>query len=248
MILDDIIARKRQDLLTMPAFSGALRLSQRDFRQALQQKSRAIIAECKARSPSEGVICSDYDLPTIVRDYVAGGAAALSVLTDAPYFGGSLADLATVRGLCDLPLLCKDFVVDSKQVDLARGHGADAVLLIMRVLTLPEATALKKQVESLGMTAVLEIFDEQDLGKALALDPEVILVNHRNLADFSVNRDKDNLLAKIPASVTVIAASGITAPEQVQALPARANAVLIGTALMRAIDRVHFLERCHPAV
>lgn len=245
MILDDIIARKRQDLQTMPAFTGTLRPSQRDFRQALQQPSRAIIAECKARSPSEGIICSDYDLPAIVRDYVAGGAAALSVLTDAPYFGGSLADLARVRELCDLPLLCKDFVIDSKQVALARGHGADAVLLIMRVLTLAEAKALKAQIEALGMTAVLEIFDEADLGKALALDPKVILVNHRNLADFSVNRDKDNLLAKIPALVTVIAASGITAPEQVHALPARAHAVLIGTALMKSPDRVRFLQEAH---
>jgi len=197
-----------------------------------------VIAEIKRRSPSKGEIRPDLDAAACARAYAGAGAAALSVLTDAHFFGGSLALLEQVRAAVALPLLRKDFVLDAYQVDEARVYGADAVLLIVAALAPPELRALREHAQSLGLDALVEVHDERELEQALEVEADVLGLNNRDLSDFSVDIERTyELLSDVPAGKTVVSESGFSSRDELDELErVGVDAVLIGETLMRADD------------
>jgi indole-3-glycerol phosphate synthase len=210
----------------------------RGFRAALAQPGISVIAEFKRRSPSAGVLREHADLAELVRAYERGGASALSVLTEEANFGGTLGDLTAARGLCALPALRKDFIVEEYQLLEARVAGADAVLLIVAALSDSELSALHEQARALGMDVLVEIHDRDELDRALAVGAELIGVNNRDLRDFSVDLQRTmHLRGAIPDGVVVVSESGIGSAEQLRELePAGVDAVLVGESLMRAAE------------
>ncbi len=210
----------------------------RDWRAALAQPGVQLIAEVKAASPSEGVIQAALDPEAQARAYARAGAAAISVLTDAPFFHGSLAHLRAVRAAVPVPVLRKDFILDPYQIYEARAAGADAVLLIVALLDdaqLRDALALSRE---LGLGTLVEVHTPTELERALAAGAEVIGVNNRDLHTFTVDLAvSEQLLPRIPRGVVRVAESGVHTPEDVVRMAcAGADAVLVGTALMRADD------------
>jgi indole-3-glycerol phosphate synthase len=216
----------------------------RRFRDAVSAPGIGVIAEFKRRSPSAGVLREQADVAQIARAYERGGACALSVLTEGPSFDGSLDDLRVARAATGLPVLRKDFVIDSYQLHEARAAGADAVLLIVAALGSGELTALYRAAGALGLEALVEVHDARELTVALAADAEVIGINNRDLRDFSVDVARTYaLLEQIPSEVTVVSESGIAAPEQLASLrEAGVAAVLVGESLMRARDPARALR------
>lgn len=212
--------------------------SPRGFRARLTGDSIALIAEFKRRSPSAGTIAEGRSIQQVCTSYEGGGAAAISVLTDEDHFGGSLHDLETARRSCELPLLRKDFCIDSYQLYEARVAGADAVLLIVACLSQRAMVALFEKARELGLDVLVEVHDASELERALELDCDLIGVNNRDLRDLSVDLATTfSLLAQIPAGVTVVSESGIDGPAQVAELErAGVSAVLVGESLMRAGD------------
>jgi indole-3-glycerol phosphate synthase len=247
-ILDEILAHKRQEVeqaqRSLPREALARRAESapaatRGFREALASSPRPrIIAELKRRSPSRGEIRPDFDAVACAKAYADAGAAALSVLTDSRYFGGSLADLAAVRAAVALPLLRKDFVVDPYQVDEARVGGADAVLLIAAALSSEELGRLRGRARRLDLDALVEVHDEAELDTALAAGADLIGINNRDLRSFTVDLGvSERLAARIPEGVVVVAESGIFKPEDVERMEAAgAHACLVGESLMREPD------------
>jgi indole-3-glycerol phosphate synthase len=210
----------------------------RDFIGALRRPGIALIAEHKRRSPSAGAIREDLDLEDVVRAYERGGAAALSVLTEGPNFGGSLDDLERARGVSRLPILRKDFTLDPFQVREAHAAGADAILLIVAALDDEPLAELHALATELGLAVLVEVHDERELERALAIGPRLIGVNNRDLTTLQVDlRRTYELRAAIPDDIAVVAESGFSAPEQLAELTrARVDAVLMGEALMRSPD------------
>ena len=210
----------------------------RGLREALTQPGIAVIAEFKRRSPSAGVLREDAEPQALVPAYERGGAAALSVLTEEANFGGSLADLSLARGLCRLPVLRKDFVLDRYQLLEARLAGADAVLLIVAALGDVELAALHGDARELGLDVLVEAHDREEVQRALAIGAELVGVNNRDLRDFSVDIGRTKLLRGfIPNDVAVVSESGIASVKQLEELQCDGvDAVLVGEALMRADD------------
>ena len=211
----------------------------RPFLDALRQAPGiAVIAEIKRRSPSRGELAPGEDVPTRAAAYQAGGAAALSVLTDLPFFGGTLQDLAAARQAAPMPVLRKDFTIDPAQVYEARAAGADAVLLIAAALEGPQLGELYHLAKGLGLEVLLEVHKAEELEPVLALDPPLVGINNRDLKTLKVSLDTSQELRRIiPAKVTVVAESGVSRPEQVRALKAAGlDAFLVGTSLMLAPD------------
>jgi indole-3-glycerol phosphate synthase len=242
-ILDRIVARKYLEIEAMPEMQIVSPCAQ-DF-DRIFTPGPGLIAEIKAASPSEGNIVDSFDPVSIAQDYISGGATALSILTDSEFFKGSYDILNTVRALTDKPLLCKDFILSDRQIRFARHHGADMVLLIVKILDPDSLRSLKKTIDDLGMRAVIEIQNEDELQAALLVDPEILLINNRNLTSFSVDLETTNsLLTRIPDSIRVVAASGIRKPEDLENFGPRVDGFLIGTALMRSDDKADFLRRC----
>jgi indole-3-glycerol phosphate synthase len=245
-ILDEILAHKRVELdearrRVAPAAlaqRAAVAAPPRGFRRALLGRGPRVIAELKRRSPSKGEIRPDFDPVAIAKAYEAGGAAALSVLTDERYFGGSLAVLAAVRAVTELPLLRKDFVIDAYQIDEARAAGADAVLLIVAALAPAELARLLEHARSLGLDALVEVHDEAELDVAKAVGADLIGINNRDLRSFVTDLAVTERLAKrVPEGALVVTESGISGPEDVARLArAGAGAFLIGESLMREAD------------
>lgn len=244
-VLDDIVAHKRAALQLHPPDQDHLRAmarargDARDFAGAVQAGPRpSLIAECKRRSPVTGLIAEHYDVGHIARDYEEGGASAISVLTD-PHFDGAPAHLAEAWSAVKLPLLCKDFVVDPVQLLEARAHGADAVLLIARILDAAAMVDLVDRSHELGMQVLLEVYDEAEVDDAVAAAPDLLGVNHRDLASFDLDPTIfARVGARLPAIVPMVAESGFDRRDQVVAAgEAGARAVLVGTSLMRATDR-----------
>ncbi len=210
----------------------------RELLAALREPGLSVIAEHKRRSPSAGLIREGLELADVVRAYERAGSAALSVLTEGPNFGGSLADLEAARTAATLPLLRKDFVVDEYQLLEAAACGADAVLLIVAALPAAELAGLLARARGLGLDVLVEVHDRRELELAAAAGAELIGINNRDLTTLEVDtRRTYELLPAMPAGATVVAESGFSRPEQLSELAAAGvDAVLIGEALMRSPD------------
>jgi indole-3-glycerol phosphate synthase len=208
------------------------------FRAALGCEGVSVIAEFKRRSPSAGPLRAGAEIRETLAAYVRGGASAVSVLTEEANFEGSLADLRAARAACKLPLLRKDFVLDPYQLYEARLAGADAILLIVAALEDERLATLHEQALALGLDALVEVHDAEELERAAAIEPQLVGVNNRDLRDFSVEVERTfRLLDRVPEGALVVSESGIGSREQVAALErAGVSAVLIGESLMRAPD------------
>lgn len=213
--------------------------SPRGFAAALlgAEKKPALIAEIKRSTPSTGDLAPEVDVAAQAVAYKIGGATAISVLTEPHWFKGTTGDMHAARA-ADLPLLRKDFILDPFQVQESRAAGADAVLLIVRILSAGALRGLLKLSEQMGMDALVEVFSEEDLEEALSVAARLIGINQRDLATFEVDRDRTAKLAPlIPPDVTIVSLSGIVGRSDVEAArDAGADAVLAGSALMRAPD------------
>jgi indole-3-glycerol phosphate synthase len=210
----------------------------RSLASALGAPGMAVIAEFKRRSPSAGSLRASADVGEIIVAYERGGAAALSVLTEGPNFGGSLEDLRVARGACELPILRKDFIVDPYQLHEALLAGADAVLLIVAALEQEELATLHRSAGELGLDVLVEVHDQRELHSALSLDAKLIGINNRDLRDFSVDVGRTAaLVGEVPPGVAVVSESGIRRSEQLRELESEGvSAVLVGESLMRASD------------
>ena len=260
-VLARILARKREEVAArdaaVPLRVLEARVSEvpatRGFAAALDARTAAgapaVIAEVKKASPSKGVIRADFDPPAIARAYADAGAACLSVLTDADFFQGRDADLQAARAACTLPVLRKDFTVDPYQVVEARVLGADAILLIVAALDDAPLRDLAALALELGMDVLLEVHDEAELGRALAVpdvDGRVLLgINNRNLRTFAVSLDTTLALQpRVPAGRRLVAESGILVPADVARLrSAGIEAFLVGEAFIRERDPGAALRR-----
>jgi indole-3-glycerol phosphate synthase len=205
----------------------------------------AVIAEIKFASPSRGEIRQSRDVEAVARSYEAAGAAALSVLTAEEHFGGSLSYLARAREACALPLLCKDFLLDSYQVLEARSAGADAVLLIARLLDRATISEMLGVATDLGMAALLEVHEAPDLEKIAGLPVKLLGVNHRNLDTLQMDPALSARLApRLPADTVRVAESGLSTGADLSRMAALGyDAVLIGSGFMRADDPGEALSR-----
>ncbi len=259
MILDDITAntcaevaeRKRNTPLSNVRTRAELAPPPRDFVHALVREHVALIAEVKRASPSRGAFGASLNPIQLACTYAESGASAISVLTDARFFHGSLADLA-VRASIDVPVLRKDFVVDEYQLYESRAHGADAVLLIARILEDAQLRDYLALAGLLGLGTLTEVHDQAELDRALAAGAPIIGINNRNLVDFSVSLATTETLApRIPPGKIVVAESGISTRADVERVArAGAQAALVGEALVRADDvgaKVRELARVPPA-
>ena len=246
-ILERILAARRAAIAELKAGGAETGLRQsiavapapRDFRQALQRGDRvALIAECKQRSPSGGLLQRFYDPAGLARRYAANGAAAISVLAEPEFFGGSLDHLQAARSAVKVPVLCKDFVIDPIQVLAARAAGADAVLLIAGVLDDGALYALQALATRLSMQVVVEVHSEQELDRALKADPSIIGINNRDLTKMKTDKQTTvRLRPLIPPGPVVISESGIESRADVDELRRlRVDAVLVGESLLRAAD------------
>ena len=245
MILDRIVERKKEEVARLKKTGIILPEQFRDhpldpprgFKQALvNYQGVAIIAEVKKASPSQGVICADFDPRRIARNYQENGAQAVSVLTDVDFFQGALVHMMEVRQEISLPVLRKDFIIDPLQVDEAAAHGADAILLIAAILSSSEIADFRQMAGELGMDSLVEIHTEAELDKALAADADLIGINNRNLHDFSVDINTTfRLKLLLPDTIPVVSESGLSSPEDLALLRDRkVCAALIGESLMRA--------------
>jgi indole-3-glycerol phosphate synthase len=241
MILQEICDNTRREVAgraqTVPL--DEIRRAARDAEPARPVRFEApvsLIAEVKRRSPSKGSLAEDVDPVEQARSYEAAGAAAISVLTDARYFGGSLDDLRAVRAAVTIPVLCKDFILTPYQLYEARAAGADLVLLIVAALDDRQLRELALLATSLGMTPLVETHDQHDLARAIAADTTLIGINNRDLGDFSVDLVTTEYLAPlVPDDVTLVSESGIVTREDVDRVArAGARVVLVGEILMRS--------------
>jgi indole-3-glycerol phosphate synthase len=244
-VLDRIVAYKRQEVAAARARESELAASAaaappvRDFRAALEAGPGVrVIAEVKKASPSAGVIRPDFDPAAIARAYDRAGAACISVLTDRPSFQGNLRHLEAVRAAVDRPLLRKDFLLDRVQLLEARAAGADAVLLIAEILPGDELPRLLTEARELGMEALVELYDRDNLPRVLAAGARLVGVNNRDLRTFRVRLEHTLELARdVPPGVCLVSESGIRSRADVECLAAAGvRAVLVGETLMRAPD------------
>lgn len=246
-VLASIVQTKREEVARLasrrPEIERALDRAPplRGLRSALGDLERvSLIAECKRRSPGAGEIRPDLDPAALSAGYERAGASALSVLTDETYFGGSLEDLAAVRQATSIPILRKDFTVSPLQVLEARATGADAVLLIVRILSDTELGSLYAEARGLGMDVLVEVHDAGELGRAASLGADLIGINNRDLSTFTSDLDTTlRLLEDAPDGALVVSESGIASVEDVERLgEAGVDAILVGETLLRASDPV----------
>ena len=235
------LARRRAELPLAELEALAAQRSAEDarpFTEALSRPGTSLIAEHKRRSPSAGEIRAGWSCADIVTAYERGGAAALSVLTEEAHFGGSLDDVRAARAATDLPILRKDFTVDPYMLLEARAAGADAVLLVVGSLPDSHLAALYSDARELDLDVIVEVHKPHELEVALELDADVIGINNRDLADFSVDVSRTlDLLPDVPAGKVVVSESGIVVREQIEELEqVGVDAVLVGETVMRSDD------------
>ena len=255
-ILDKIVEQKKREVAKLPAriiAAGDLRDAmlehgeRRDFVAALRKPRRgdiALIAEVKKASPSAGVICEDFDPVRIAKEYEAAGASCLSVLTDEKFFQGSLNHLKQVRAAVKLPLLRKDFIIDERQILEAIEWGADAILLIVAILSDAQLKKFHSLAREAGLAALVEVHDENELERALNAGAELIGVNNRDLKTFKVDlATTERLAQKLSSPIAnrqspiLVAESGIHTRADVERLAkCGAKAILVGESLMRGND------------
>lgn len=249
-VLERIVSRTRRDLELRKAVrpfalvEAAATPTRRDFAGALRGRAGApaLIAEFKLRSPSRGDLRPGATPADVVPTY-ARYAASISVLCDTPHFGGGFDKLAAARSLCELPLLCKDFVVDRYQIAEGRVAGADSVLLMASVLSDPELVELLVYARALGMEPLVETHDDDELRRALDAGARVIGVNSRDLRTLEIDFDRMlERLARVPEGHVRVAESGVESRRDVERLAGLADAALIGTSLMRAPDVAAAIE------
>ena len=255
-ILDEVVEQKKREVAQLPArliAAGDLRDAmlehgeRRDFITALKNPRRGdigLIAEVKKASPSMGVICLNFDPVRIAKEYEAAGASCLSVLTDEKFFQGSLDYLRQIRAAVKLPLLRKDFIIDERQILEAIEWGADAILLIVAILTDEQLAKYHSLATDAGLAVLVEIHDEEELGRALKVSPKLIGVNNRNLKTFKVDlATTERLATKLFSSLVtrhsslLVAESGIHTRADVERLKkCGAGAILVGESLVKQGD------------
>lgn len=248
-ILGEILTHKRQEVathktetpLSILKDSSRDSISDRDFIAALHAPSKstvALIAEVKKASPSAGIIRADFDPVQIARIYEENGAACLSVLTDEKFFKGDKRHLLNICKKVQLPLLCKDFIIDEYQIHEARIWGADAILLIVAALDLKQLIEYSALAQELGMAALVEVHTEAEMQDALDAGAKLIGINSRDLNTFVTDLETvERLAGMVPKDVTLVAESGIKTPADVRRVAdAGAKAILVGETLMRAPD------------
>lgn len=245
-VLDQIIVGVREDLAERQRTTNAAQLAEAlaaqrpalDPLPVMRSEPLSVISEVKRSSPSKGALAEISDPAELAARYAAGGAAAISVLTEKRRFGGTLADLDAVRARVDVPVLRKDFVVDPYQVDEARAHGADLVLLIVAALDDAQLRDLHDQVTGLGMTPLVEVHTPEETERALALGAKLVGVNNRNLKTLDVDLAQFGRLAPMLGDdVVKVAESGITSPADAALVHSQgADVVLVGEALVRDGD------------
>ncbi|OAG28115.1 indole-3-glycerol phosphate synthase TrpC [Thermodesulfatator autotrophicus] len=236
---EEVLARKKRGLFFRPFWD----YPRKSLKQALKNKDFAIIAEIKRASPSKGLIAKEFDPKMIAKVYEQAGAAAISCLTDEPFFGGHLEYLAAAREEVSLPILRKDFIIDEIQLEEARAFGADALLLIVAALSPERLKDLLKATYELGLEALVEVHDKKELEIALNAGAEIIGINNRNLKTFEVSLETSLSLAqKIPEEVVLVSESGIKDHTDILRLKeAGIRAALIGESLMRAQNKESML-------
>jgi indole-3-glycerol phosphate synthase len=231
---------RRRELVPLARLEAALavRPEGRPFAEALGLPGISVVAEHKRRSPSAGTIREGASVTDVVQAYERGGAAAVSVLTEPFSFGGSLDDLREARAAIDLPVLRKDFILDPYQLYESAATGADAILLIVAALDLDDLRELYGEARGLDLDVVVEVHSEAELEEALEVDADVLGINNRDLANFSVDIDRTfELLSDVPAGKTVMSESGFSTRDQLDELErVGVDAVLVGEALMRSAD------------
>lgn len=246
MILDDIVANKREELAQVRGRVSVSELQERPryqeprrgFEKILRQTRRAIIAEVKKASPSKGVIRADFDPLAIAQGYAANGAAAISVLTEERFFQGSLRYLEAIRGEVTVPLLRKDFLFDPYQLVEARAYGADAALLIVAMLEQEQLTDLMQRAREVGLDVLVEVHDRAELDRAQLAGATLIGINNRDLRTFHTTLDTTEQLARgLDSRAVVVSESGIETLADIERLErSGVHCFLIGESLMRHAD------------
>ncbi|MBE7437403.1 MAG: indole-3-glycerol phosphate synthase TrpC [Spirochaetales bacterium] len=240
-VLAPILAAKQKEVAELARRSSPeLTLAAHRFRPAVKRPAGSpvrVIAECKKASPSKGLLRNHYEPVALAREYKQLGAAALSILTDQNFFQGSLTDLTAVLPV-GLPVLRKDFIIDERQIFQARAAGADAILLIVRILSTQQLRDFFEIVTGLGMDALIEVHDQPELEAALEVGADMIGINHRNLDTLMMDLSLTSRLAPVARAarpeLVLVAESGVEDRAGIDAVDAHADAVLIGTAFMQA--------------
>ena len=253
MILDDIVAKTRLALehksLELPLSTlerQALHAPEpRDFLRALSSRDLSVIAEIKRASPSQGVISSEFNYRNIAAAYEAGGASALSVLTERYFFQGDTRHLTDIKKLVSIPVLRKDFIISEYQIVETRALGGDALLLIAAILDDMTMRKLYELAADYGLHCLFEANDEKEVKRVLDCGARIVGINNRDLKTFQIDlRTFENLHKHIPADVLAVAESGITTAEDARRMrDAGADAILVGTALMQAGDPAEFIRQ-----
>lgn len=254
-VLREIVEHKRGEVAQremarpLASFQNSVARADGRFLSAFSSRDGAnIIAEVKPRSPSMGSASKSFNLAAVLSTYNKH-ACAISVLTDEKYFGGSLSLLAEVKKLSPLPALCKDFIISLYQVFEARDAGADAILLIVKSLSDDELQILYTQCVELGMIAVVEVQNEEEVGRALKINPQLILVNNRNLDSLEMDMETcARLMPLIPETIVKVAASGVESADDIKKLSPVSNNFLIGSSLMKSENVDEKLEELAKAL
>ncbi len=255
-ILQSIVAATAERVARLHHEQPACRSNQavkapagRSLLAALTKRAPAIIAEIKRASPSKGDFRTDFDPIKLAASYATGGAAAISVVTEPKYFQGDPGWLAEIRRTVTLPILRKDFIIDAIQVSESAALGADAILLIARILNGSQLSELKATADGAGLEVLFEIHDEEDLRKILPLGPKLIGINARNLDDFTVDTNRfRTLVPMFPPGAIAVAESGLETPAQIQELAADGfQGFLIGETLIRSNDPARMLQQLRGA-
>ena len=246
-ILDRIIETKRAEVLQLK-LTGVERIDRDVLKPSIKQRlagaDLSVIAEIKRASPSKGVISLDVDVVAQAKQYEASGATVISVLTDETYFKGSMDDLAAVAAAVDIPVLCKDFIIDRIQIDRAKAHGARLILLIVAALEQETLADLYAYAYAEGLEVLVEVHDEEELRRAEAIGAQIIGINNRNLKKFEVDLQTSvRLLEQNQPDVRYSSESGIKTLEEARLLHAAgADGILVGETLMRADDPQVFIR------
>ncbi len=246
-ILQKIALTKKEEISLLKRDRGLVSLKQGakaqktplDFKKAIQRSGKlSLIAELKKASPSKGILRADFQIEPLAEAYAKAGAQALSILTDVQYFQGDLSYLKKAQAVSGLPVLRKDFIIDEHQVYEAREAGADAILLIVAMLSLEQLKDLQALAQSLGMTVLVEVHDGHEMETALRADIQLLGINNRNLNDFTVTLQTSlELIENCPVGLPVVSESGIFTREDALLLQNKGiSAILVGEALITQID------------